>query len=878
MTTLTNPTGGAARAAPLSVPALNVLVPDEIYHRLFWLSDAVRSMGIHVMAGKGSGKSRLMGRVIAWQDFVRGTPQVILDPNGATIDNFFSRLVLLPKAYQERLWRRVLYCDMSGKHGYVVPFPIFYRLGNETYNDIASRYLDVLFRLDPKLADAPVLGMNAVTRVGRRAGIILAALGYQITEMPHLLDHPEQWLGPLASLSSDQPEAREAAAFFLRDYLCWQPRERELGAGSLRVKLDPFVLDPTMRAMFGPAQPGIHWPEVIEKRQTVLLDFRHELNHENRRFKMLWAFRYFLEFIKHRGLGRHQPVGLVIDEITALYNFDVAAGHSIFAADLDELINVIARNYSVWLTLAHQELFQLDEKSRKTLMTMGTQIVGVTTDFDAALTLGREFIPVDPWRIKRYEKVIVPTPRFSLRLSLGEGPEIMDLNPVELSVQEQEYLAAYLFKNLQPFQFLVKVPQREGDHTGHLKLVSIANLDNGIWNDENLLKELRPRLSRRAGLPIDTLLAAIDRRTTLLSGRNPQPALGSGGTLKADAQPSQAAPSTLPPAPDEDESTFRGDPAEMIRLQAVIFPPPKQQQATPSVVLPDKSAFHLTDRDQEIVCSVFDYRVLTTHQIARLHFSSSTGEIESVISRCRTRLRYLTEAGFLRRFEQAQTLSEGRKPYCFVCTEKGAQLVATLRDLTMEELHWTPIKKPSLLFLDHLLASNDIRMAAMFSAKKHGWSIPIWYDESMLRSAQMKDYVTITSSQGEEKRVAVIADGYFCFATETHPYFCFLEIDRGTVTGEATKWENRDWSRKVLSYLTYYHSGQYEARYQTKSLRILTITTTEKRLATLKEATEKAGGRSRFWFTTQEKATTADILTDPIWQKAGQSGTFALAC
>jgi hypothetical protein len=316
----------------------------------------------------------------------------------------------------------------------------------------------------------------------------------------------------------------------------------------------------------------------------------------------------------------------------------------------------------------------------------------------------------------------------------------------------------------------------------------------------------------------------------------------------------------------------------MIRLQAVIFPPPKQQQVSAPVALSDKSSFHLTDRDQDIVCSVFDYRVLTTHQITRLHFAPSTGEIDSVISRCRTRLRFLTEAGFLRRFEQAQTLSEGRKPYCFVCTDKGAQLVAALRELTVTELHWTPIKKPSLLFLDHLLATNDIRIAVTFAAKKHSWSIPIWYDEYILKSVQMKDYVTITSPQGEEKRVAVVPDGYFILTTETYPYHFCLETDRASVTGEATKWDQRDWSRKVLSYLTYYHSGQYEARYQTKSLRILTVTTTEKRLATLKQATAKVGGRSRFWFTTQDKATTEDFLTAPIWHKAGQTGTFALAC
>jgi len=38
--------------------------------------------GIHLSAGKGSGKSTIMGRIIAWQDFIRGTPQVIFDPHG----------------------------------------------------------------------------------------------------------------------------------------------------------------------------------------------------------------------------------------------------------------------------------------------------------------------------------------------------------------------------------------------------------------------------------------------------------------------------------------------------------------------------------------------------------------------------------------------------------------------------------------------------------------------------------------------------------------------------------------------------------------------------------------------------------------------------
>lgn len=82
-----------------------------------------------------------------------------------------------------------------------------------------------------------------------------------------------------------------------------------------------------------------------------------------------------------------------MDELATLYNFDVQAGSSIFAADLDESINVLARNYQVWLLLALQELFQIDEKSRKTLLTMGTKIIGVTTDSEAALTLAQALIP-----------------------------------------------------------------------------------------------------------------------------------------------------------------------------------------------------------------------------------------------------------------------------------------------------------------------------------------------------------------------------------------------------------------------------------------------------------------------------------------------------
>src|SRR5437660_1166359 len=68
--------------------------------KLFWLSDDARSMGIRLAAGKGSGKSTFMGRLLAWLDFIRGVPTVIFDPHGPTIDNFLDKVVRLPPELQ----------------------------------------------------------------------------------------------------------------------------------------------------------------------------------------------------------------------------------------------------------------------------------------------------------------------------------------------------------------------------------------------------------------------------------------------------------------------------------------------------------------------------------------------------------------------------------------------------------------------------------------------------------------------------------------------------------------------------------------------------------------------------------------------------------
>lgn len=512
------------------------------------LPDGARAMGVYLLAGKGSGKSRLMGRVMCFQDHLKHRAQLILDPNGPTIDNLLDRCARLPAPDREAVLARIHYVDMSGKSGYVVPWPLYSRKPGESLYETAQRFLEVLKRLDPALTTASVEGFNALAEVGTNAGMVLAALGWQVTEASALITAPLQFAQQLKWVASEYPEAAPAAAYFLEVLPSLKPAEKDRKVGAFLRKLAAFTLDPVLRAMVGTSENGIDWQRAVERGETVLLDFRHVLDLERRRFLMLWCFQSFLSFVKRRGAGRHAPVGLVVDELTALYNFDAQAGSSIFAADLDELINVLARNYKVWLTLANQELFQVDLKTRKTLLGMGTKIIGVTSDSEAALTLAKEFFPYDPTRIRHFDSV------YDARGNL------IDLAPVPWSIQEQQLLAAQRFLTLKPFHFLVKPAVGEGDITGQLVPLSIANLEPGIWVDEYLVASLRSQLARQSGTPVATLLGEQrDRLVPITSVANSVSSMEPSG---GDQQHGTLNPYAAQPSTD-DLATFgepyRGD-------------------------------------------------------------------------------------------------------------------------------------------------------------------------------------------------------------------------------------------------------------------------------------------------------------------------------
>ncbi len=279
----------------------------------------------------------------------------------------------------------------------------------------------------------------------------------------------------------------------------------------------------------------------------------------------------------------------------------------------------------------------------------------------------------------------------------------------------------------------------------------------------------------------------------------------------------------------------------------------------------ERPPLRLTKRDLAVIQAVYEYRALTTPQIEQLLFSPGKD------TRCRKRLQRLYHHGYLWRDEQPTKLSQGRAPLVYRLDTNGVELLAELWGLERKDIDWRQSDNTlSDLFLNHLLRTNDVRLAIAVAAENHGFTIEEWLDDATLRKAQNKDYVTIPGTGEKEEKAALVPDGYFHLDTGSHDYHHFLEVDLRTVVGKSSRWGRRDWARKIRAYLAYYDSGQYQQRYETTSLRILTVTTGARRLKNLKEITERAGGRKRFWFTTFEELTPTTVFTEPIWQIAGR--------
>lgn len=541
----------------------------ELARRLRFLPNAALKLGCHIVGGPGSGKSRLLGRIIGWQAFVRRHPMVILDPSGGIVQNIVDKIERLAPADRKRIWPLIRYVDV-GATDYIVPTPLYTRLGNDTLFAIANRFPAVLKRQDPHLQSAPILGWNSLYECAIYAGQIAAGLGKQLDFVAALIDHPAQYKDELRQVLAAYPETARAVQYFreLMDPNSGALRERR--TASFRNKLLPFLADPTLLAGLAAPEPGVDWEAVVAQKQLVIIDFQHELDPDRRQFKMIWWFRSLIDFIKARGMaGRGREIFFVIDEVTQLLGQRAGEGNSILAEDLEELVAVLARNYGVNLFIAHQNLSQVDERIRNILMQCGTQVIGNIANPDDAEYLARQFLHYDPFQVKKREPVwagVQQSDESGFLLGYSD-PEIIDYRNVEFTPEEQVLRMMAKFR-LPRFQFRIRPALAEGTVARRLYRLSIENLDAGQYPDSGRVNETLAYLRQKDGVAMASLLAKmhaepqVGRDPSTLSQPYPTKPPRQTATIKdhADPLPLFSQDHQTQEEEDDDDETFR-DPA-----------------------------------------------------------------------------------------------------------------------------------------------------------------------------------------------------------------------------------------------------------------------------------------------------------------------------
>jgi hypothetical protein len=272
-------------------------------------------------------------------------------------------------------------------------------------------------------------------------------------------------------------------------------------------------------------------------------------------------------------------------------------------------------------------------------------------------------------------------------------------------------------------------------------------------------------------------------------------------------------------------------------------------------------SMRLMRRDIDIVEAVHKARVLSQAQIQQLFFGPRAK------TAAERRLRLLYDHAYLERKFLPVGIGEGRSPTLYVLDRKGAELLRAERGY--DELVWhrssRDLKRD---FLAHTMAINEVMVAVTVACRAHDWQLEQWLGENDLKADY--DRVSVRSETGRTSSVAVIPDSYFAFIAQKARYRFFLELDRGTMT-------TKRFRTKVQAYLAYRKTAQQEKRFGSKRVGILTVIDGgERRLANLKETTERARGGRIFWFATLSALTAENIFTKPVWAVAGQQELAAM--
>jgi hypothetical protein len=236
----------------------------------------------------------------------------------------------------------------------------------------------------------------------------------------------------------------------------------------------------------------------------------------------------------------------------------------------------------------------------------------------------------------------------------------------------------------------------------------------------------------------------------------------------------------------------------------------------------------LQDRDRRLLAELGGMRIVDREQTKLVAGFKST-------TRANARLLKLTRARLLNRFFVG-SIAAGRKAIYTLSPRGGALISTEYRGIS--RAHGRTVVGD--LFVAHQMGINDIYIRV-----KH---CPLPADSQFIRWQAFQ--------QPLAQNAGLIPDGYVELQTPSGIRAMFLEVDLGHQA-------MRVWERKTRSYLQLAVSGEFTRLFRQPQFRVLVITTSRRRLATIRATIAKQTDKI-FWLSDFESVNHVGLWS-PVW-------------
>lgn len=288
----------------------------------------------------------------------------------------------------------------------------------------------------------------------------------------------------------------------------------------------------------------------------------------------------------------------------------------------------------------------------------------------------------------------------------------------------------------------------------------------------------------------------------------------------------------------------------------------------------------ITERDSQIIKQIYYAKLMSVPQIQAQYWTGS-GKF-GPLKMCQSRIKALTDNGYLRRVEPYVRRNETYKPYLYA---------VGIRSMPILEEEWHIKTKPedfapnsyhnSYDHTRHILAPTDILLAIKRGIVQTQTILDAWmYEKEIKQRLKKEDEVKVIDPATNTSRTTyVVPDSAFALIfTKAKLEFLqrsvyFLEIDMGPEPIYSSDWNRTFWDKKVRAYLAYYTKQTYQAVLKGTYSPVLVVTVSVTRMEHMRQAAERLNGGELFWFTTLERITNPQVnmLTAPLWVTAADT-------